>query len=67
MLRKHWRLRRPFYRGRRANNLLALFADAERELIASAIKATAGKHDAAAAMLRIFRETLYAKIDKYGL
>jgi DNA-binding NtrC family response regulator len=46
---------------------IGTFADAERELIARALKATAGNKVQAAAMLRISRKKLYAKIEKYGL
>jgi DNA-binding NtrC family response regulator len=43
------------------------FADAERELIARALTSTGGNKVAAAALLRISRKKLYAKIEKYGL
>ena len=43
------------------------FAEAERELIVRALKSTAGNKVAAAALLRISRKKLYAKIEKYGL
>ncbi len=46
---------------------IGTFADAERELIARALKATAGNKVQAASMLRISRKKLYAKIEKYGL
>ena len=46
---------------------IGTFADAERELIARALKATEGNKVQAAAMLRISRKKLYAKIEKYGL
>ena len=46
---------------------IGTFADAERELIARALKATAGNKVQAAALLRISRKKLYAKIEKYGL
>jgi DNA-binding NtrC family response regulator len=43
------------------------FAEAERELIARALESTDGNKVAAAALLRISRKKLYAKIGKYGL
>jgi transcriptional regulator with PAS, ATPase and Fis domain len=43
------------------------FAEAERDLIARALKSTDGNKVAAAALLRISRKKLYAKIEKYGL
>jgi two-component system, NtrC family, response regulator AtoC len=43
------------------------FAEAERELIARALKSTEGNKVAAAALLRISRKKLYAKIKKYGI
>ena len=43
------------------------FAEAERELIARALKSTSGNKVAAAALLRISRKKLYAKIEKYGI
>ncbi|MBZ5625976.1 MAG: hypothetical protein LAQ69_45905 [Acidobacteriia bacterium] len=43
------------------------FAEAERELIARALKSTDGNKVAAAALLRISRKMLYAKIEKYGI
>jgi DNA-binding NtrC family response regulator len=43
------------------------FADAERELIARALRSTEGNKVHAAAILRISRKKLYAKIEKYGL
>ncbi len=43
------------------------FAEAEREIIARALKATDGNKVAAAALLRISRKKLYAKIQIYGL
>ena len=43
------------------------FAEAERELIGRALKSTNGNKVAAAALLRISRKKLYAKIEKYGL
>jgi len=46
---------------------IGTFADAERELIARALKATEGNKVRAAALLRISRKKLYAKIEKYGL
>ncbi len=46
---------------------IGTFADAERELIARALKATEGNKVQAAALLRISRKKLYAKIEKYGL
>jgi transcriptional regulator with PAS, ATPase and Fis domain len=49
------------------NGPIGTFADAERELIARALKSTDGNKVAAAALLRISRKKLYAKIEKYGL
>jgi DNA-binding NtrC family response regulator len=46
---------------------IGTFAEAERELIARALKATEGNKVQAAALLRISRKKLYAKIEKYGL
>jgi transcriptional regulator with PAS, ATPase and Fis domain len=46
---------------------LGSFAEAERELIARALKSTDGNKVAAAALLRISRKKLYAKIEKYGI
>jgi DNA-binding NtrC family response regulator len=46
---------------------IGTFADAERQLIARALKATEGNKVQAAALLRISRKKLYAKIEKYGL
>lgn len=46
---------------------IGTFAEAERELIARALKSTDGNKVAAAALLRISRKKLYAKIEKYGL
>ena len=46
---------------------IGTFADAERDLIARALKATAGNKVQAAALLRISRKKLYAKIEKYSL
>jgi DNA-binding NtrC family response regulator len=43
------------------------FAEAEREIIARALKSSEGNKVAAAALLRISRKKLYAKIEKYGL
>ena len=43
------------------------FAEAEREIIARALKSSDGNKVAAAALLRISRKKLYAKIEKYGL
>ncbi len=43
------------------------FAEAESEIIARALKSTDGNKVAAAALLRISRKKLYAKIEKYGL
>ncbi len=43
------------------------FAEAEREIIARALRATDGNKVQAAALLRISRKKLYAKIEKYGL
>jgi transcriptional regulator with PAS, ATPase and Fis domain len=43
------------------------FAEAERELIARALESTDGNKVAAAALLRISRKKLYAKIEKYGI
>jgi transcriptional regulator with PAS, ATPase and Fis domain len=47
--------------------LIGTFAEAESQLIARALKATEGNKVQAAAMLRISRKKLYAKIEKYGL
>jgi DNA-binding NtrC family response regulator len=46
---------------------IGTFAEAERKLIARALKATEGNKVQAAALLRISRKKLYAKIEKYGL
>jgi len=46
---------------------IGTFAEAERELIARALKSTDGNKVRAAALLRISRKKLYAKIEKYGL
>jgi DNA-binding NtrC family response regulator len=46
---------------------IGTFAEAERLIIARALKATEGNKVQAAAMLRISRKKLYAKIEKYGL
>jgi transcriptional regulator with PAS, ATPase and Fis domain len=46
---------------------LGSFAEAERELMARALKSTNGNKVAAANLLRISRKKLYAKIEKYGL
>jgi DNA-binding NtrC family response regulator len=46
---------------------IGTFADAERDLISRALKATEGNKVQAAALLRISRKKLYAKIEKYGL
>ena len=46
---------------------IGTFAEAERELIARALKATDGNKVQAAALLRISRKKLYAKIEKYRL
>lgn len=43
------------------------FAEAEREIIARALQSTEGNKVAAAALLRISRKKLYAKIEKYGI
>jgi transcriptional regulator of acetoin/glycerol metabolism len=43
------------------------FAEAERALIARALNSTDGNKVAAAALLRISRKKLYAKIEKYGI
>lgn len=43
------------------------FAAAEREIIGRALRSTEGNKVAAAALLRISRKKLYAKIEKYGL
>jgi two-component system, NtrC family, response regulator AtoC len=43
------------------------FAEAERQIIARALSATEGNKVQAAALLRISRKKLYAKIKKYGL
>jgi two-component system, NtrC family, response regulator AtoC len=43
------------------------FAEAERELIARALKSTDDNKVAAAALLRISRKKLYAKLEKYGI
>ena len=46
---------------------IGTFAETERELIGRALKSTDGNKVAAAALLRISRKKLYAKIEKYGL
>ncbi|MGC2442666.1 sigma-54 interaction domain-containing protein [Candidatus Binatus sp.] len=46
---------------------MGTFAEAEREIIARALKSTDGNKVQAAALLRISRKKLYAKIEKYGL
>jgi transcriptional regulator with PAS, ATPase and Fis domain len=46
---------------------LGSFAEAEREIIARALRATDGNKVQAAALLRISRKKLYAKIEKYGI
>ena len=46
---------------------IGTFAEAEREIIARALKSTDGNKVQAAALLRISRKKLYAKIEKYGL
>src|SRR3984885_7602172 len=46
---------------------IGTFADAERELIARALKSTDGNKVQAAALLGISRKKLYAKIEKYHL
>ncbi len=43
------------------------FAEAEREIVARPLKSSEGNKVAAAALLRISRKKLYAKIEKYGL
>ena len=43
------------------------FAEAEREIIARALRTTDGNKVKAAALLRISRKKLYAKIEKYGI
>jgi DNA-binding NtrC family response regulator len=43
------------------------FAEAERDLIARALKSAGGNKVHTAALLRISRKKLYAKIEKYGL
>ena len=43
------------------------FAEAEREIIARALRTTDGNKVQAAALLRISRKKLYAKIEKYGI
>jgi len=51
-----------------ASNLpIGSFAEAERELIARALRSTEGNKVQAAALLRISRKKLYAKIEKYGI
>jgi len=50
-----------------AERAIGTFADAERELITRALKATEGNKVQAAALLRISRKKLYAKIEKYGI
>lgn len=46
---------------------IGTFAEAEREIIARALKSTDGNKVQAAALLRISRKKLYAEIEKYGL
>ncbi len=46
---------------------IGTFAEAERKLITRALRATEGNKVQAAALLRISRKKLYAKIEKYGL
>ena len=46
---------------------LGSFAEAEREIIARALASTEGNKVAAAALLRISRKKLYAKIEKYHI
>ena len=46
---------------------IGTFAEAEREIIARALKSTDGNKVQAAALLRISRKKLYAKIEKYAL
>jgi DNA-binding NtrC family response regulator len=46
---------------------LGSFAEAERDLISRALQSTDGNKTAAAALLRISRKKLYAKINKYGI
>ena len=46
---------------------IGTFAEAECELIARALRSTDGNKVHAAALLRISRKKLYAKIEKYGL
>jgi two-component system response regulator AtoC len=46
---------------------IVTFAEAERELISRALRTTSGNKVHAAALLRISRKKLYAKIEKYGL
>ena len=46
---------------------IGTFAEAERKLIARALNATGGNKVQAAALLRISRKKLYAKIEKYSL
>ena len=46
---------------------IGTFAEAERELIERALKSTDGNKVAAAALLRISRKKLYAKIEKYKI
>jgi two-component system response regulator AtoC len=48
-------------------NPVGTFADAERDLIQSALEATEGNKVHAANLLKISRKKLYAKIEKYGL
>ncbi len=54
---------------REASNDLPIvtFAEAERELIARALRSTDGNKVQAATLLRISRKKLYAKIEKYSL
>jgi len=58
---------RPSLRSDYPSPSIGTFAEAERELISRALKATEGNKVQAAAMLRISRKKLYAKIEKYGL
>src|SRR5277367_3381633 len=58
---------RPSLRSDKPSPSIGTFAEAERELISRALKATGGNKVQAAALLRISRKKLYAKIEKYGL
>ena len=57
--------RRPS--SREPEQSIGTFAEAERELIARALKSTDGNKVQAATLLTISRKKLYAKIEKYGL